>query len=499
MVTLDPGSTLRALLARRELDLRLASDGLPADALEQPIRWVHSTDLADPTPFLTDQVVLLTTGTQFGDDTGYDEYVGRLVDRGITALGFGTEVVRDGIPAGLRDACDRRRMPLFEVPYSTPFIAVARANADAIAAQAYARRSWALSAQRAIALAALRPDGLGATIAELAKQLDTWVGMYDAAGALVREHPTGTLDAATVGSLGDEVGAVLRRGAHSGSSLRSSETAFTLQTLGRGGALRGVLAIGSGTLDREGRDVVTAVLAMAGLALEQHQRLSRARAALRTGVVHALRAGDVTLAGRIARDVGGPLPTEPIVVAVADAAGTTAEQLLEFLELRAEERQGSVFSGADEDGAVIVVREADDAVLEEAAMRFGVRVGVSGAGAYDGFETAHAEALLARDRGAAAVSRVADLRAGGILSLVPDDAGATLARALLDPLAPELAATVRAWLHADGSHEQAALALGVHRHTVRTRLAAAERTLGVDLSSFAVRAELWAAFRLVEG
>ena len=56
-------------------------------------------------------------------------------------------------------------MPLFEVPYRTPFIAVARANAEAIAAQAYARRSWALAAQRAIALAALRPDGLGATVA----------------------------------------------------------------------------------------------------------------------------------------------------------------------------------------------------------------------------------------------------------------------------------------------------------------------------------------------
>jgi PucR family transcriptional regulator, purine catabolism regulatory protein len=498
MATFDPGSTLRALLARRELDLRLASDGLPSEAFDRPIRWVHSTDLADPTPFLTDQVVLLTTGTQFGDDAGYDEYVGRLVERGITALGFGTEVVRAGIPAGLREACDRQRMPLFEVPYSTPFIAIARANADAIAAQAYARRSWALSAQRAIALAALRPDGLGATIAELAKQLDTWVGMFDTAGSLVREHPAGALDAATLGTLEHEVGVVLRRGAHAGSSLRSAESSFTLQTLGRGGGLRGVLAIGAGALDREGRDVVTAVIAMAGLALEQHRRLSRARAALRTGVVHALRAGDTTLATRIAQNVGEPLPVEPVTVAVADAAASTVEHLLEFLESRAEERGGAVFSGADEDGVVVVVPAGGDHLLTEVGARFGLRLGVSEPTSYDAFEAAHAEARLARGRGTSPISRIEDLRDGGIFSLVPDDAGATLARTLLDPLAPELAATLRAWLHADGSHEQAARALGVHRHTVRARLAAAERALGVDLSSFAVRAELWAAFRLVE-
>ncbi len=140
-------------------------------ALDRSVRWVHSTDLADPTPFLSEGLVLLTTGTQFqespDDDATYRAYVRRLAGRGVVGLGFGTEVVRDGIPPALAEACRDERMPLFEVPYRTPFIAVARANAEAIAAQAYARRSWALAAQRAIALAALRPDGLGATVAEL--------------------------------------------------------------------------------------------------------------------------------------------------------------------------------------------------------------------------------------------------------------------------------------------------------------------------------------------
>ena len=44
----------------------------------------------------------------------------------------------------------------------------------------------------------------------------------------------------------------------------------------------------------------------------------------------------------------------------------------------------------------------------------------------------------------------------------------------------------------------AAQALGVHRHTVRSRVALAERLLGRDLSGFHARADLWAALLAVD-
>ncbi|WP_405373666.1 MULTISPECIES: PucR family transcriptional regulator [unclassified Microbacterium] len=508
----DPEPTLRALLARRELDLRLAgteADLLPG-ALDRATRWVHSSDLADPTPFLGEDLVLLTTGTQFADAADsarrpFDDYVRRLVDRGAAGLGFGTEVVRAGIPTGLAGACRAARMPLFEVPYSTPFIAVARANAEAIAAQAYARRSWALSAQRAIAIAALRPDGLGATIVELARQLDTWVGMYDAAGELVQEHPDGGVDPVAAGALHTEVGAVLRRGARASSALHSGDEVFSLQTLGRGGRLRGVVAIAAGDLDREGRDVVNAVIAMAGLALEQHQRLGRARGALRTGMVHALEGGDPALARRISRDIWGPLPAAPVVVALADAARSGADPMLEILELRADERHGGLFYGPVDDAVVIVLPAGEAAELSDIADRFERRIGVSLPTGYDRFAAALDQARAARSRATPThrVVHVADLRAGGILSSLASAEARDAANALLSPLeshdaasGAQLTATLRAWLDADGSNDAAARALGVHRHTVRTRLQAAERVLGRDLSSFAARGELWAAFGL---
>ncbi|WP_349290443.1 PucR family transcriptional regulator [Microbacterium sp. 2FI] len=494
--------TLRALLARRDLVLRLDdTHAIDEGALDREIRWVHSSDLADPTPFLSEGLVLLTTGTQFdGDDPGqFRAYVDRLAGRGVVGLGFGTEVARSGIPLALAEACRARRMPLFEVPYKTPFIALARANAEAIAAQSYARRSWALAAQRAIALAALRPDGLGATLAELARQLDTWVGMYDAVGELTREHPSDGLDAATAESVRGEVAAVLRRGARAGSAMRIGDTPFTLQTLGRGGHLRGVIAIAAGDLDQEGRGVVTAVIAMAGLALEQQQGLSRARNSLRAGLVQSLLTDDPTLARRISRDLWGSLPPAPVVVAVTEAAASRIDGIAELLELRADEKRGSLFFGRGDDGVVVVVPAGDHGVIDEVAERFDMRLGVSDATGYDGFRAAVGQARAARDRGAGRVTAFAEVARSGVLSALSGDARA-LAEAELAPLedhdreqGSELLATLRAWLENDCSHEASARALGVHRHTIRTRLALAERLLARDLTSFAVRAELWAA------
>ncbi|MFJ6654216.1 PucR family transcriptional regulator [Microbacterium sp. NPDC091313] len=496
--------TLRSLLARGELHLRLASDDTALDprALERPVRWVHSSDLADPTPFLSEGLVLLTTGTQFADasPTDYEAYVRRLADRGVVALGFGTEVVRDGIPAPLARACEAAGMPLFEVPYRTPFIAVARAGAEAIAAQSYARRTWALAAQRAVSLAALRTDGLSATLAELARQLDAWVGLFDAAGAVRREHPLGALPAATRAGLEGEVAAVLRRGARAGSSLRIDDTPFSLQTLGRGGHLRGVLAIASGDLDQESRAVVTSVIAMAGIALEQNEGVQRAHAMLRAGAVQALLAGEQSLARTFARELGTPLPAGALIVSVVEGPALQLERAAEWL------------GGASAEPVCLFGRVADTLALahppeastpHDLAERFDVRVGVSAPTTWANFAGAYDEARAALRRQRARVAHFGSTAASGVLGALDGDVARALAAAALAPLTKHDAAhgtdlvdTLRAWLDNDTRIDAAAAHLGVHRHTVRTRIALAERVLGRELSSFPARAELWAAMQV---
>ncbi|WP_292836461.1 PucR family transcriptional regulator [Microbacterium sp.] len=501
----DPQPTLRALLERRDLRLRLesAEDTLLPGALDAPLRWVHSTDLADPTPFLTDDLLLLTTGTQFGPDAGDDEYhayIARLHARGVHGLGFGTEVARDGIPPALAGACRDARMPLFEVPYRTPFIALARANAEAVAAQAYARRTWALAAQRAISLAALRPDGLGATVAELGRQLEAWTGLFDATGALVREHPSGALDPAARAEVAEEVGALLRRGARAGSSIEIDGERFTLQTLGRGGHLRGAVVIAGGELDLEGRGVVTSVIAMAGLALEQNVGLNRARGVLRAGLVHSLLTDDPSLARRVARELWGALPAAPVLVAVAEVAPAREDAAADWLELRATDR--SIFHGRGPEGLVVAVATSDHDLLDEFATLFDATVGVSQPCAYTSFALAHAQAVTAHSRHGAAgrLSRFDDLAGEGVLAQLAGTEARAVAAARLAPLRTHdesrgtaLLRTVRVWLEHDARIDATAQSLGIHRHTVRARIAHAQTLLNVDLSTFPARAELWAA------
>ena len=58
---------------------------------------------------------------------------------------------------------------------------------------------------------------------------------------------------------------------------------------------------------------------------------------------------------------------------------------------------------------------------------------------------------------------------------------------------PELIDTLRAWLGQHGSWDRAAAVLGVHRNSVRHRIAHVERLLGQDLSQAGTRASLWLA------
>ena len=169
-----PVIELDALLRDYLLGLVLIAGG-GGDASSRAVQWVHSSDLIDPTPFLTPRTVLLTTGTQFvgvneavgapaaaptsadplpeggprtGEDEGFSQedalaYVQRLLDAGVTALGIAVGVRWERIPPTVIEACDRLHLPLFRVPYDTPFIAVVRTAVRLLEAESHAaeRRS----------------------------------------------------------------------------------------------------------------------------------------------------------------------------------------------------------------------------------------------------------------------------------------------------------------------------------------------------------------------
>ena len=111
--------TVESLIA--ELGLELASGH---ESAKTHVRWVHSTELSDPTPWLRGGELLLTTGIQLEGPKTQREFIERLAGHAIAGLGFGTGFKHKRLPAALVAAARKRSFPLFEVPYELPFIAI---------------------------------------------------------------------------------------------------------------------------------------------------------------------------------------------------------------------------------------------------------------------------------------------------------------------------------------------------------------------------------------
>ena len=88
-----------------ELGLSLVSG---QEAAKTHVRWVHSTELEDPTPWLKGGEVLLTTGIQLTGAKLQRQFIERLVEHQIAGLGFGTGFAHKRLPAALVTAARKR-------------------------------------------------------------------------------------------------------------------------------------------------------------------------------------------------------------------------------------------------------------------------------------------------------------------------------------------------------------------------------------------------------
>ncbi|PSL37043.1 purine catabolism regulator [Labedella gwakjiensis] len=505
--------TVRALLAEPSLRLTLLGAG-DDQAIDAPVSWAHGSDLPDPTPFLDAGQILLTTGTQFlSGDADPAGYVSRLARAGVAALGFGTEVATAGTPPDLIAACAAVGLPLFEVPYEIPFIAIARSIADRVAAAEHARDAWALGAMRAIAFAALKPDGLAATVDELERVLDRTVLLFDARAEVThgsraseRVDETGTNDA--VDAVVAEARRLLSRGQRSSSTLHPGGQTAVLQTIGRRAELRGVLAvIGRADLDASDQTVVTSVVALVGLALEQGREVSRARAGVRAAAARVLLDGRADLADVVLDELGERTPAGELVVAHLRVVGRRPHgETTPSIPTPVEGGDARVLVASLGDDVVVIGPVSGvEATIEQIRSAQddpgAVRAGLSTVATRDDLARADREARAALDAASSAEPRVraADLTTRGVDWLLDRPGSRELASAVLRPLSedPVLLESLEAWLVANGQTDPAARRLGVHRHTLRARISTIERLIGRDLSGVEARTEAWIALRAI--
>ncbi|MGW7644452.1 PucR family transcriptional regulator [Streptomyces bobili] len=111
---------LRALLDTDELGLRLLGG---QEELDRTVRGVMTTDLRDPSRYLSGGELVLTGLAWRRDAADSEPFVRLLVQAGVAALAAGEAELGD-VPEDLVVACARHRLPLFAVNESVAFATI---------------------------------------------------------------------------------------------------------------------------------------------------------------------------------------------------------------------------------------------------------------------------------------------------------------------------------------------------------------------------------------
>ncbi|MER5205864.1 PucR family transcriptional regulator [Streptomyces sp. NPDC002825] len=461
-----PPVPLAALLGRRDLGLRLLAG--PEDV---PLHWVHTSEMADPYPYLLGGELLMTAGVQLTDPS---HYVERVVEAGAAALAFGVTPVYDTVPPELVAACERHGLPLVEVPPRTPFTAVARALWRLMAEARLHELRRVTEAQQSLAAAAARPAPVPAVLGALASRLG---------GRAVLFGTDGTESAAA----GREIPAEAARALRDLAGVLGPRPGGPASASGDGGGLRlAAYALGGGdgltlgvATERRGpgdHTIAGVAVVLLSLLTAPHRG---ADATVRDGALVRLLLGEppAEVAGAL-----GPGPWTVVHARGGDGTPFAAASLAAAL--------GTPLVAHDE-GTVRLLLPSSAPV----AAQQGWTLGASAPVAVSELAAGDAQAARALRRAEASRAALVRHRAHGFASLVDRDEAAAYARTLLAPLTGPLAETLRVWLSLHGSWDRTAVALDIHRNTVRQRIARCAALLDRDLDDPDVRMELWFALR----
>lgn len=160
-----------------------------------------------------------------------------------------------------------------------------------------------------------------------------------------------------------------------------------------------------------------------------------------------------------------------------------------------------VLAAIPTDELVVVAVAAETSEIVRALAGGGLRVGVGSAVAAASTSASHETAGHALDQTnpASPVRRWDDLTGAGPMGLIPPDLAASFADSVLGPLDPRLVETLASFVRHHGSRGAMADDLGLHRNTVRNRIAEIERRLDALLDDPQTRVTAWIALRARPG
>ncbi|MCY1482833.1 Purine catabolism regulatory protein-like family protein [compost metagenome] len=148
--------------------------------LSRRLRWAHVCELADPSEWLGEGDLLMTTGIGIPPEADAQRlYVERLAQAKVAGLMIGENMQAPADIEALREAAERLGFPLLLTHYSVPFSAVTRAILDAGRQEEFDRRN-AIAHVYESARMGLRGIGVGALLERLHKDVQASLYLFDA-------------------------------------------------------------------------------------------------------------------------------------------------------------------------------------------------------------------------------------------------------------------------------------------------------------------------------
>ena len=463
--------SLAALLGVSSLNLSKA--GLAETTWHQDINWVAVTELEDPQRFINGGELVLTTGLRLKSAPDQRRFVRQVQRAGAVGIGFGIGLSHDTVPPAMVAEANRWGLPMVEVPYETPFIAIGKLVADAQSADHYAKLERLIAGHQVLARALLTGGGLAELLKHLGGMLRTDIALTQFTAQLYsssKDHPS----ADTWSSYPIPTGR------------RDACTLWVRQPFEDSG----IIGYAQNLISVELNNMVKqrqAQRALCGQVLED--------------VIHG--ALETSEAQRRLAGVGLNSTRKNVVLLAVSAAhhkallSTSVPQPLENAVAAVVGKDLAVVINDDGGAAPALARKLSDHLAEA-----GIHATIGIGGAYtkpNGLRWSYFEARDAASHGLP-VNEPERLSLTSLLLASEDVPLADMANESLNPLrafdsthGAELMATLESYLNNNGSVAAVAEALTLHRNTVRYRLAQITELTGYDPSVTADRVQLWLA------
>lgn len=463
--------SLAALLGVSSLNLSKA--GLAETTWHQDINWVAVTELEDPQRFINGGELVLTTGLRLKSAPDQRRFVRQVQRAGAVGIGFGIGLSHDTVPPAMIAEANRWGLPMVEVPYETPFIAIGKLVADAQSADHYSKLERLIAGHQVLARALLTGGGLAELLKHLGSMLRTDIALTQFTAQLYsssKEHPS----ADTWASYPIPTGR------------RDACTLWVRQPFEDSG----IIGYAQNLISVELNNMVKqrqAQRALCGQVLED--------------VIHG--ALETSEAQRRLAGVGLNSTRKNVVLLAVSAAhhkallSTSVPQPLENAVAAVVGKDLVVVINDDGGSAPALARKLSDHLAEA-----GIHATIGIGGAYtkpNGLRWSYFEARDAASHGLP-VNEPERLSLTSLLLASEDVPLADMANESLNPLrafdsthGAELMATLESYLNNNGSVAAVAEALTLHRNTVRYRLAQITELTGYDPSVTADRVQLWLA------